>query len=76
MPMYLESLDGMQSYMADMFCRIASSLVDGHIYALEELGFQDWLRTAGNQHKPPQKKLKAVWYGPKVTRATDGDGAK
>lgn len=61
MPFYLESVDGSQSYKADMFCG-KKDLVDGQIYTLDELGFLDWLRTAGNQHKPPQKKLKANWY--------------
>jgi hypothetical protein len=71
MPFYLESMDGSQSYKADFFCTKAD-LVDGQLYTLEELGFSDWLRTAGSQHKPPQKKLKANWYGP-VSRATDGE---
>lgn len=61
MPMYLESLDDKQSYRADLFCS-KKDLVDGKIYSLEELGFDDWLRTAGNQHKPPQKKLIARLY--------------
>ena len=61
MPFYLESQDGIQSYRADLFCS-KKVLVDGELYSLEDLGFQDWLRTT-SQHKPPQKKLKAVWYG-------------
>lgn len=63
MPFYLESLDGSQSYLADLFSS-RRDLVDGNIYPLEELGFSDWLRT-GSHHRPPQRKLKAVWYGPK-----------
>lgn len=62
MPFYLESQDGSQSYRADLFCK-KNDLKDGQIYSLEELGFSDWLKTAGNQHKPPQKKLVAKWYG-------------
>lgn len=64
MPFYLESQDGSQSYRADMFCA-KDDLVDGQLYTLEELGFSDWLKTADNQHKPPQRKLIANWYGPK-----------
>jgi hypothetical protein len=64
MPTYLESLDGNQIYKADVFCE-RRDLVDGQVYPLNELGFSDWLRTAGSQHKSPQKKLKAIWYGPK-----------
>lgn len=64
MPFYLESLDGSQSYRADLFSA-KTDLEDGKIYTLDECGFGDWLRTAGNQYKPPQKKLKANWYGPK-----------
>jgi hypothetical protein len=70
MPMYLESLDGSQSYRADMFCG-KRELIDGQIYSLEELVFSDWLKTAGTQHKPPQKKLKANWYGPKLNDSTE-----
>jgi len=62
MPFYLESQDGSQSFAASLFCK-KKDLVDGEMYSLEELGFSDWLRTAGSQHKPPPKKLKAVWYG-------------
>ena len=66
MPFYLESQDATQSYRAYLFCS-KKDLVDGELYSLEELGFQDWLRTAGNQYKPPQKKLKSNWYGVKPT---------
>ena len=59
--MYLESMDGSQSYLADLFTE-RRDLVDCEVYSLEELGFNDWLRTAGNQHRPPHKKLKAVRY--------------
>lgn len=65
MPMYLESLDGSQSYLAEIFFK-KRDLVNGKVYSLEELGFLDWLCTAGSQHKSPQKKLKAHWYGPKI----------
>lgn len=61
MHFYLESLDGTQSYRADLFCT-RTDLEDGKIYTLEELGFNDWLKTH-NQHKKPQSKLKAVAYG-------------
>lgn len=64
MPFYLESLDGTQSYLASVFSSKVD-LVDGQVYKLEELGFTDWLKTAGNQHKKPQNKLKANWYGKK-----------
>ena len=64
MPMYLESLDGSQTYLADLYSR-KCDLVDGQVYSPEQLGFVDWLKTAGAQHKPPQKTLKAIWYGPK-----------
>jgi hypothetical protein len=65
MPMYLESLDNTQSYLADLFVSkdIFEKLEDGKIYNTNELKFDDWLITAGKQHKSPQKKLKAVWYG-------------
>lgn len=75
MPFYLESLDGSQSYCAATFCSHHKLLEDGRIYELKELlpnvycmgkdnelGFYDWLETTG---KPPARKLKAVWYGPK-----------
>lgn len=58
---YLESQDGSQSYRADLFCS-KTDLVDGQTYTLEELGFIDWLKTAGSQHKPPQRKLVAKSY--------------
>ena len=67
MPFYLESQDGTQSYRADLFAT-KKDLEDGKLYPLEELGFADWLRTAGKQRKPPQKKLMARWYGIKPTR--------
>jgi len=56
---YLESQDGTQSYKADMFCN-KKDLVNGQIYTLQELGFDDWLKTAD---KKPQNKLKAIVYG-------------
>lgn len=70
--MYLESLDGSQSYLADTFCNNHEKLENGKIYELRmltpsvycmegEIGFYDWLKTTG---KAPVKKLKAVWYGP------------
>lgn len=58
---YLESLDGSQSYRADLFAS-KRDLEHGHIYSPQELGFSDWLRTSGSQHKPPQKKLRAIKY--------------
>lgn len=64
MPFYLESQDGSQSYKADMFCS-KKDLLNGLLYSLDDLGFQDWLRTY-SQHRPPQKKLLAKWYGPKI----------
>lgn len=66
MAFYLESQDGSQSYLAGLFSD-KSDLIDGRLYTLEELGFSDWLRTT-SQHKPPQKKLVAKWYGPKYLR--------
>jgi hypothetical protein len=64
MPFYLESDDGKQSYLAELFCKKVG-LEDGKLYTLEELGFVDWLKTS-NQHKPPQKKLRANWYGERL----------
>lgn len=64
MPFYLESQDGSQSYRADLFCN-KIDLADGQLYALEDLGFSDWLKTAASQHKPPQRKLVAKWSGPR-----------
>lgn len=55
----LESLDGSQSYLAELFSA-KKDLEDGKIYDLAELGFDDWLVTCKSQHKPPQKKLRAV----------------
>jgi len=72
MPFYLESLDGSQSYLASMFSR-KSDLDDGRIYDLDELDFTDWLKTAGGQHKAPQKKLRARWYGPNKPASKGGD---
>lgn len=63
MPFYLESQDGSQSYDAAVFCQ-KRDLIDGQLYSPEELGFNDWLVTS-SQHRPPQKKLRAVWYGPR-----------
>lgn len=62
MPMYLESLDGNQSYRTDVFCLDYKSLENGKVYSLGDVGFLDWLRTCSS-HKPPAKKLRAVWYG-------------
>lgn len=47
MPFYLESQDDKQSYRADMFSS-KKDLEDGKLYSLEELEFDDWLKTAGN----------------------------
>lgn len=58
---YLESLDGHQSYRADLFCKDWKLLENGKIYNTEELGMYDWLR-ASSLHKSPQKKLKAIFY--------------
>lgn len=62
MPFYLESQDGSQSYLASVFCN-KKNLVNSQIYTLEDLGFFEWLKTAGSQHKPPHRKLVANWYG-------------
>lgn len=67
MGFYLESQDGSQSYLAKLFCK-KKDLVHGQLYTLEELDFSDWLRIS-TQHKPPQKKLVANWYGPKYPHA-------
>lgn len=71
MPTYLESLDGSQSYLAEIFCD-ASKLEEGKTYDTKEIGFVDWLKTTAHS-KSPQKKLKANWYGP---RATEPKGEK
>lgn len=71
MPFYLESQDGSQSYRADLFCT-KTDLVDGQLYSLDELDFSDWLKSAGSQHKPPQRKLVANWYGPKSSESKGG----
>ncbi|TXG78398.1 hypothetical protein E6Q11_01120 [Candidatus Dojkabacteria bacterium] len=60
MAFYLESLDGNQSYRADLFTA-RRDLIHGEVYSIDDLEFQDWLRTS-SQHKSPPKKLRAVNY--------------